>query len=257
MNLRTLALAASALLLSVPTLAAQGGRSDAKADNDKEVAALIKEMKAHVAAKRDDEAIKSMDQLLTKFPECGPKDRNAIADAIGKNLDAQRLVAEDSKEQPKIFVSSVVALGQLGELGSKLLQNAYERREWKKDVPFRGRILQLIGGTKDPGAVEFLLKKLEDKDHLIVADTATGLGSYSSSPEELRKKIVERLVKTINSAQGAGADPSTPQGAEMKRRYETIAPAIIDSLQKLTNQSLRDAREWETWWNKNKSKSWA
>jgi hypothetical protein len=254
---KTLTLVAIAWLALVPALLAQGGRADAKKDNDKEVAELIKQMKADVAAKKDDEAIKKMDQLLTKFPECGPKDKQAVADAIGKNLEAQRLPAQDSKEQPKLFVSSVMALGQLGEHGSKILQPAYEIKDWKKDIAFRGKILQAIGSTKDVNAVEFLIKKLEDKDHNIVADTSTALGHYTSAKEDVRKKIVEKLVKTLNSAQGAGADPSTPQGAEMKRRYETIAPSMIDSLQKLTNQSLREPREWESWWNKNKSKPWA
>lgn len=250
-----LALLVSFLVLAAPESAAQG-RSDAKKDNDKDLAALIAAMKKDVANKKDDDAIQKMDQLLSKFPECGPKDQTSIADAIGKHFEAQRLPAEGSKEQPRLFQSSVVALGQLGERGSKHLQAAYEIKDWKRDPVFRGKILIQVGTTRDVNAIEFLVKKLEDKEHSIVADTASALGSYSTAKEEYRKKIVERLVKTINAAQGNAADPTTPAGAEAKRRFETIAPSIIDSLQKLTNQSFREPREWEKWWNNNKQKPW-
>jgi hypothetical protein len=141
-------------------------------------------------------------------------------------------------------------------VGSRHLQAAYESKDFKRDTPFRGKILQQIGMTKDPNAVEFLVKKLEDKENSLVADTGSALGNYSSAKEEVRKRIVEKLVKSINSAQGAAADPSTPAGAEAKRRYETIAPSMIDALQKLTNQTFREPREWEKWWNNNKQKPW-
>jgi hypothetical protein len=250
-----------AWLLSLVSLsAAQAGKAEPpKKDNDnnKDIAAIVANLKKDVAAKKDDDAIKAMDQLVQKFPECGPKDKQSVADAIFKNFEAPRLPAEGSKEQPKLFMTSVVALGQFGEIGARHLQSAYDMKDWKRDSAFRGKILQQIGNTKDPGAVEFLVKRLEDKENTIVADTGAALGSYSSAKEEVRKRIVERLVKTINSAQGAAADPSTPQGAEAKRRYETIAPSIIDSLQKLTNQTFREPREWEKWWNTNKQKPWS
>jgi hypothetical protein len=237
----------------------KGGRGGepAKGDNNKDIAALIAAMKKDVAAKKDADAIPKMDQLITKFPDCGPKDKNAIADAIAKNFEATRLPDEGSKEQPKLYMTSVVALGQMGELGSKHLQAAYENKEWKRDAAFRGKILQMIGTTKDPNAVTFLTKKLEDKEYTIVADSSAALGNFSSAKEDVRKPIVEKLVKSLNSAQGAAADPSTPNGAEAKRRFETIAPSMIDSLQKLTNQTFREPREWEKWWNNNKQKPWA
>ena len=35
-----------------------------------------------------------------------------------------------------------------------------------------------------------------------------------------------------------------------------IGPPTITTLQKLTDQKLRDFEEWQQWWNKNKREDW-
>jgi hypothetical protein len=239
---------------------------DAKKDGDKEIAQLCVEMKKLVDVKKDDEAIeKPMDALVKKFEECGPKDKKLVADAILKNFDANRQPTETNNsggrgepqepEQPRLYQSSIVALSQFHELGAERLQQVYERPEFKKCKKFRGRVLQMIGKTEQPSTVKFLLDKLKDKDDSIVADTITALGNFTKAKEDVRKEIIDKLVKEFNSAQGQAADATTPQGKAAKDRYDLIAPAMIDTLQRLSSQSaLRDPREWEKWWQNNKKK---
>lgn len=228
----------------------------AKKDGRKEVAAQISEMAKDTAAKKDVEAREKMDGLLKEFPESGPKDKKAIADAIAKNLKLIRQPAQGSTEQPMLYIASVVALGQTAEFGAKHLQDAFENRDWKKDLDFRGKILRNLGTTKDAGSVDFLLNVLNSKDYSLIADAATALGNYNQAPEEARKKIVEKLQKHLNTAQGNAADPTNPAYNDLKKKYETINPAMTETLQKLTGQSFREPREWEKWWNENKSKNW-
>jgi hypothetical protein len=243
-------------------------KEDSKRDDRKEIAALVSEMTKDVNAKKapgsppgvypgDEDALRKLDNLLVEFPNCGPKDRKKIADATAKNLKAVRLPPQGSTEQPRLYSTSVVALGQMREFGVKPLQEAFEEREWKKDIDFRGKILRSLGTTKDPSAVDFLLNVLNSKDYPLIADAATALGNYDGAPEEVRKSIVEKLQKHLNSTQGQANDIQNPGYADLKKKYETISPAMIESLQKLTHQNFREPREWEKWWNDNKSKPWS
>ncbi|MFN0205181.1 MAG: hypothetical protein ACKVS6_02570 [Planctomycetota bacterium] len=262
----------SAALVAFSTIAlAQGKPPDAKntkKDGNKEVPKLCAEMKKLVDAKKDDEAIdKPMAELVKNFEEYGPKDQKLVADAVTKNFDVLRIPAEPngdgggrSSEKPegeqcRLFQSSIVALSQFHELGAERLIQIYEKPDFKKAKRFRGRILQMIGKTEDPGSVKFLLDKLKDKDDIIVADSITALGNYTKAKEELRREIIDKLIKDFISSQGQANDTSTPQGKVAKDRYDLIAPSMIDTLQRLSNQSaLRDPREWEKWWQKNKKK---
>jgi hypothetical protein len=245
-----LAVLAAFAVLAIP-VSAQGTKDDRK-----ELATLVADLKKDVTAKKDDEAVSKIDSLVREFAASGPKDKKRIADSITATLKANREVPEGSKEQPKLFVAAVTALGQLGELGAKPLQDAFEAKEWKKDLAFRGKILKQLGTTKSPGAVEFLLEVYNSKDYELIADAASALGNYTSAPEELRKRIVEKTTKHLNTAQGNAADTANPAYTDFKRKYETISPAMIETLQKLTGQSFREPREWEKWWNDHKSKPW-
>jgi len=257
-----LALMAVALGALAPA-SAQGGKPADKPDPAKERSKAIQghlaEMKKLVAdktGKKDGDAITQIDKLIEAFPEAAAADKKLISDAVAKNLTLERPPLGPNEEQHKLYQTSVVALGQMGELGSKHLMGAFEMKEWKRDARFRGRILTSIGSTKDANAVEFLIKVLNDKDDGIVADCSAAFGSYNTAKEDVRKKIVEKLVNLLNSSQSQAADPSTPQGKVAKDRYEKISPAIIESLQKLTNQTLRQPLEWQKWWNNNKQKPW-
>ncbi len=250
---------APALVVAIAPIGAPQGKNggdDKKKDGRKEVSKLVDEMKKLVGAKKDDDAIVKIDEMVREYAESGPKDRKKIADAIAKNLTVQRIPPEGSQEQPRIFLTCVVALSQMSTHGSKHLQAAYDFREWKRDISFRGRILKLIGDTKDASAVEFLIKELVDKDAPIVADAASALGNFVDAKEDDRKKIAEKLINLINSLQGQAADTSTPQGLDARQRYEAISPGAIDSLQRLTGQTFRQPIEWQKWWNDNKSKPW-
>lgn len=241
---------------------------DTKKDGNKEVVKLCGEMKKLVDTKKDDEAIdKPMAELVKNFEEYGPKDRKLVADAITKNFDVNRQPAEANNgggrsseqtepDQCRLFQSSIVALSQFHELGAERLIQIYERPDFKKTKHFRGKIIQMIGKTETAGdVVKFLTDKLKDKDDIIVADSITALGNYTKAKEDVRKEIIDKLIKDFNSSQGQALDASTPAGKVAKDRYDLIAPSMIDTLQRLSNQSaLRDPREWEKWWQKNKNK---
>ncbi|MBI3818755.1 MAG: hypothetical protein HY286_08705 [Planctomycetes bacterium] len=236
--------------------------ANAKKDGDKEIATFIADMNKATAAKKDDDAIPKIDELVKRFEDAGPKDKKLIVESIAKNMDLPRLPeaaggrdSKDEPEQPRIFQTTVVALSTFHDLGCEKLIATYERQEFKHSKRFRGQILKMVGKTEQASAVKFLMDKIKDKDDSIVVDAVYALGNYIKSKDDVKKPIIDTLVKSFSSAQGQAADPSTPAGKAAKDKYEILAPAMIDTLQKLSNQNaFREPREWESWWQKNKNK---
>jgi hypothetical protein len=192
---------------------------------------------------KDDDAAKSgMRALVDRVPNAGPKDQKKILATLARAYDQRR-------DDKGLFVGATVALGACGAPAGATLQAAFGHKAFKKDPEMLRLFAVELGRTLDEKSVPFLVDLLDFKFFEVTAGTAEGMSFFHSAPLKTRKLLVGPLVKTLESAANAALDL---QDVLAKERYGIIGSPIIDALQKLTGQSLRQPLEWTKWWNDNK-----
>lgn len=249
------------VLSSLQDPKAEAGKPDKREDIKKELAdyeALIGQR-----GKKDEEARKLIDKLLQEFPECGPKDRESIANGIAKAFDQKRVPsAEEKDENPediyKLYFTAAVALGHMAPEGIKPLTKLINDRSHKANVKLlRTAILQL-GKCKDPGSVNLFLDLLNNKDNGLAAAGAEALGEYTDIALDKRKMIFEKLLNQIMALKvevDQNQSNNTPDPTKSER-YQALVGAGVATLQRLSGHDERDPAEWQRWWNKNKKANW-
>jgi HEAT repeat protein len=234
---------------------APGAAVLAQDDKREDVAALLDALGDHVKRKgvEDTAAVGVIDELLTLFDDCGPKDRKAIAKELGDCLAAKRKPREDGEPDNTLYIAAAVALGEMGPESVKVLETNIGHKRHKKNTPLRRRLILSLGKTRDEGAAKELMDLLQHHEPVLQAAAAEAVGNYDEAEQKLRKKLFNELLKLLMGAKAA-ADDITDQVA--KERYRTVAGPIITSMGLLTGEDIRVPEEWQRWWNKNKSKDW-
>lgn len=245
-------------------IGAQDPKPAAKPDKTEEIKKLCADFDALITqrGKKDDEACKLIEPMLVKFPDCGPKDREAIVAALAKSFDQKRVPNEEEGEDPakvyKLYTTAVVALSRMGPESVKPLQKLIGDRAHKANLDLLRRAILSLGKTKDAGSVTFLLDLRNHKDNVLVAAAAEALGEYGDLALDKRKQIFEDLLKVlmalkveVDQAQAGG----TPDN-DKNERYQTISGPILGTLQRLSGHEEREPEKWQAWWNNNKKKKW-
>jgi hypothetical protein len=229
---------------------------DERADVKEKLAELDRASGAK--GKNDDAAIPLVDWMLQQWETLGPKDRKAVAKALGAVLRQKRLVDEAQGENPeqvyRMHRAAAVALSRMAPESVPVLLAAVDDKDLRKiHVLIRPLVLSL-GKTRAADAIDPLLRLLDHKDYLVQGAAAEALLEFHEAELETRKQIFEELLKIITTLKTkVDEDPSD---ADSKERYDIISGATIGTLQALSGESIRDPAEWQRWWNKNKKADW-
>ncbi len=244
------------------------GREPGKKESEKpDVAAPIDldtrlaDLKKFANAKKgnsDRAAIETLDGLMRGYGDLDKKGQRRVATAAGKILTGKW--PKRPPEGAQLFERCVVALGQMGKLGSRPLQEAYknkkfqgkQRQEW---VALRVGMLVALGATKDPAAIGFLLKKADGDNYDKLKGAAGGaLGEFAGFSKKERRKICAKLIRTLvtSQTQSRNLDIGAIEREGYRRRFEATRGPWTRTLQKLTGQNETDPVKWQRLLNKKK-----
>lgn len=249
----------AALLSMAQELHAQGrgaAQEDEVPDKRDEIKELIKTFQGHTKkkGKEDAEAVKVIDKLLSEFPQSGPKDRASIVKALEKSLTLKRKDHEDGTKENRVAMAAAVCLGEMGPESVKPLISITGGKKLRDDPDLFRRAILSLGKTEDSDAVKPLLSLMADKTPVIQGAAIEALGMFRGEEQKVRKSIVEALLKMIMPIKST-VDTDTSDTIT-REQYDVVGPPTITTLQRLTDQNMRDFTEWQQWWNKNKRKDW-
>jgi len=254
----------SALAFALLAFAAAPLAQDPPKGPDKEVATKLETLKECVADRklaRDEEGIKTIDELLqkSKAGNVDPKDQAAIVKGFEGVFTGGKLRPPDSM---RIYGAAAQALGYCGADGAKVLKAMYqnkrfpEKKEW---VPLREQLLKSLGHTKDESMVKFLVAEARrNPEAALQAAAGEALGNYEEAKDAVRKGIVDELLVTYGElaelASQMGSANVAAQNAQ--DRLAALKDKWNTALAKLTRQNFATFSEWQKWFNKNKNVPW-
>ena len=229
---------------------------DETPDERADVAMRLKDFRALLKKKgeKDLEAIALIDGFTREFEDYGPKDRKAVVKALDGALKVKRRDLEEGVPDNRLYVASVVALGEMAPESVDSLLSWLGHKSHRRNVVLQVRIVTAVGKTMEPDAIDPLVDLLTDKEKKLQAAAARALANFDTEPLEERKKIFKELLDVL-MAQKAAKDADV-KDLEAFERWSTISGPIKDTLQALSGHDEREAEGWQRWWNKNKKKDW-
>ncbi len=226
-------------------------------DKRPEIEKMLGEFKAHIEKRgtEDRDAIEVIDHLLPEYKNCGPKDKAAIIKELTSVFDLKRPEEKEGVPNINLFIASATALGEMGPESTKPLVTAIDNKNLKKLSAVRNKLILSLGKTANvKEGLDPLIALLQDKDPTLINAAGTALGEYAGADLATRKKAFEALMKVLTAAKDTMDGNVNDNTA--RERYDTIAPAIITSLGKLSKHEERVPDKIRDWWNKNKAKNW-
>lgn len=228
-----------------------------KPDKRDEIKSALKNLKGHIGKRgaEDTDAIAIIDELMTEFPESGPKDRKDIVKGISACLKVKRKPTKEGLTDNKLFVASAAALGRMGPESVKDLNKWVGHKQFVKDLDTRRALILALGKTKHEDGVDTLVDLLPNHAPEIQAAAAEALGEYGHLKQKERKDIFKEILDELTAVKNRiDVDQVDPIERE---RYDAIAGPMLTSLQILSgNDEIRDPLQFRKWWNDNKKKNW-
>ncbi len=243
------------LELAVPSVLQD---DEEKPDKRPEVKSLIDRFKAHVKkrGKEDDEAVGVIDQLVKEFAESGPKDQKAIIDALEKCFKEKRKPLEDGSPDNRLFLAAAVSLGYMGEEAAKPLSKLVDHKKLRDDLDLQRRIILSLGKTESEKYVKVLMDTLKHHEPRMQAYAAEALASFAGHSLDLRKEIFQEVLKIMMGVRSTVDTDAAGTNTVEQDRWAVISGPMTTTLRALSGQEIRDAHEWQAWWNNNKKKEW-
>lgn len=227
--------------------------------DDPKIAEMIKAFKKVVRGKsdKDSEGARILDEFADRFKVLNKKQQKAVAKSSGGAFRARR-----KPDEVVLYLSAGEALARFGEHGASELAKVVKIRRFRKKEwsTMRSQMIRLLGRPADKRFIELLLDiALKDNDEQARGKAGEALGHYSGYSQGTRKKIVEKLVKTLEevySSSKSNLDPNDLDRATWVQRYAAIQDPWMKTLSRMTGQSIKDVQAWTKWWNKNKRSNW-
>lgn len=245
-------LLASASVAPLPALV----QDDELPDEREDIEERIDQFKKHIKKRgeEDREAIGLVDELLTEFPGCGPKDREDIVKDLAKGLDVKRKEVDGAPDN-RLFLAIATALGEMGPESAGPLAKYIGHKRLKNDLAVQRRLILSLGKTKVESGVKTLVGLLNHKDATLIGASAEALANHDELELKKRKDVFEDLLKSLMSHKAAvDADVND---IIAKERYDVVAAPIITTLKRLSkHDDARTPEDWQRWWNKNKRSDW-
>jgi len=204
--------------------------------------------------KEDADAIAVLDMLLKEYEGCGPKDKADIVKSLQKGFGLKRKENRDGTAANTVAMASAVCLSKMAPESVKSLDKLCFDKKVTSDPAVHRQVILSLGKTEDESAVDTLLKLTSSKDAKIQGAAIESLGRFRAIDQKERKEVCERLIKIIMPIKSTVDSDS--EDIIARERYDVIGPPTITTLQKLTDQKIRDFQEWQQWWNKNKRNDW-
>jgi hypothetical protein len=244
-----------ALLPTAPTASASLTAQDPP-DNRPEVSERIAKLEEQVDEKgeQDAEAVASIDELHTLFPESGPKDRAKIVKALKKSFSVKRKEDPSGQVDDRLWQAAAAALGDMGPESVPVLSDLIGHKSHRENLALQRKLVLSLGRTKDLKSVKTLTDLLNDKDAIVQGAAAEALGNYADAELDVRRDAFEELLKQIMSVKGRMDNDG--EDLEARQRYETIRAPILTSLKLLSKRDITEPEDWQRWWNKNKKHDW-
>ncbi|MFT5288338.1 MAG: hypothetical protein ACI8QS_001150 [Planctomycetota bacterium] len=229
-----------------------------KPDKRPEVKSLIELFKAHVKqrGKEDDEAVGVIDQLVKEFAESGPKDQKAIIDALEKCFKEKRKALEDGSPDNRLFMAAAVSMGYMGEAAAKPLSKLVDHKSLRDDLDLQRRIILSLGKTESEKYVKVLMDTLKHHEPRMQAYAAEALASFAGHALDLRKEVFQEVLKMMMGVRSTVDTDTQGTNTVAQDRWAVISGPMISTLRSLSGQEIRDAHEWQAWWNNNKKEEW-
>ncbi len=230
--------------------------SDDVPDKRAQVKALLDEFAAALKKRgeADPQAIEHIAALLGEFEKSGPKDREAIAKALGGALAEKRKELGPEQPDERLAVAAATALGRMGVDGGKQLQKNLEHKNLSDKPRARREVILALGNTRFEAGADDLMDLAKNHDAAIQAAAAEALGSFEGADQKLRKAIFKALFEVImpvkNTVDGDASD------SEARERLNTISTPFLNTLKKVTGHEESDLQQWQRWWNHNKNEDW-
>ncbi len=256
-----------ALIMATGLLAVGAAVAQSPPDAAESSADLLEITKTAIAAggERDADALASLRgaaAALEAAPPPSGAEAKKLARTAGALLNRGRPLPP---ERYPLYEGVAEVLAQLGKDGLAQLRRAYDG----KRLPTRGEavevrcaLLRAIGRTRQPAAVDVLLKAASRAiEPALQAAAGEALAEFAGAAEAVRKDIVKRLVLELAGAEGQTVmgRPGEPVNltADMaQRRLDAIKKPWLATLTRLTGVEHATGVAWQSWWNDHKSASW-
>lgn len=228
----------------------------APAADPKEVAEAIEGLSKAVKEKLDSDQIHFIKILGEKWSGADAKQRKEVLGLAERNLKSK---SQDVKD------ATVDALAKFGggekehdaESATKILVDERAKKPTEDNLTYFGKVCVSIGKLHHPKGAPVLLKLMNYKDAEIIGSAAEGFKYYKDAPIDLKKEIVEGMLKTYTSAWNQVK--ARPTDNTVKARLNKMNVSMEASLKALTNvKDVEGADKWWDWWNDTgkKAKGW-
>jgi HEAT repeat protein len=223
----------SAILVSV-LVALLTGTCPAVDEVDEAIESLEKAIKEKSTAD-----IKHFTALLgEKFSAAKPEQQKAILKL------ADRVLARPDQE---VKDAALEAIAKMDARASSIVLKEMDKKATEDNEAHYANCIKTLGRLKDPKAgLDRLLKLLKNKSIDVAATSAGALAEYKEAPLELRKSIVEDLLKMYGSISSAANNPRDSTAQAKLKRFQ---PSADQTLRSLTGQQLEGHQNWQKWWN--------
>lgn len=221
-------------ILMMLVLALPGAAAPFADEIDDAIASLDKALKEK--AKAD---IKHFVALLgDKFASANPEQQKSIL-----KLD-ERVLGHAEQE---VKDAALEAVGKTDVRGAAIVLKEMDKKPTEDNAAYFTSCIKTLGKLKDPKAGKDRLLKLLKHKSIDVAATAVGaLGNYKDAAFDLKKAVVEDVLKMYGSLSSAANNPRDSTAQNKLKRFQ---PSADETLRNLTGQQIEGFTNWQKWWN--------
>ncbi|MBI4232499.1 HEAT repeat domain-containing protein [Candidatus Peregrinibacteria bacterium] len=152
---------------------------------------------------------------------------------------------------------SIAALEALGSVASESSVQQLHRIINDKDDDVAVAVVEALGGIKNKASVEPLLRLLKECEAVMdrieaQANIAAAQSAKSSYGGGKGGNASGKQAAADAYKQQQGLAPTSKASLEQER-VKKLQPSVLTSLNSITKQSFSSAKEWESWWAKNRN----
>lgn len=190
--------------------------------------------------------------LGAQWMHSGDRDRSAIVRGLDRVFLARRRTDKEGVRITPIYREAAKALGNTGDEGAERLERWIGHPKFKRDLDLQRELILALGRTKADKGITVLEGLLRDDTPEILSAAATALGNFAGKDQKVRKRLFERLLKAVESAQGNARSNNSTANAI----WSALNGPAQNTMRRLSGARQNGPEAWRRWWNKNKRDDW-